>query len=677
MTRLLLPACCVFCCLFTFFLPRSLLAQTEPADSETVAGSFDIETGNSGTYLLQRAGPTVTAKVTRTSYAHGVLFNIPEGFRPMTNIHREVPAYLETTTSGTRGFRAGMTNFVHVNTQGEFTDTGGYVEYLGPSYYRTSSGPTYQMTLEWYTATAETSGEFDNLSENLQGAFQLSRGGSYVTASLSTARSPVQYFARQEPSILFTVPEEFRPAVKVTREVTGWPVQSDATAIEAALPREFRIEFTPAGEVRYVDDAVLDDVGFLRYQLVTSWETELSPDREILVDLFESTGGEEDWWHVGGWGRIDVPLEDWWGVDTNAEGRVTHLDSQSNKLHGPIPASIGGLAELREFRMGAGDPMLGTNQITAIPITMRNLAKLEVLDLSFNPIENPFPVEWSHLKNLRSLDLAGSAFQGSLPTEWAALKKLETLNLDDTAITGPLPAAWHQMLSLERLEASATKLQGSLPHAWSQLPRLRVLDIRGTQLGGSLPVSWGQMPNLEILVLLHNHLSGELPREWGQMQRLRVLDLKRNYITGPLPRTWSKLEQIEALFLNENLISGFLPASWSELGNLQLLILGTNRLRGSLPSSWHRLSQLEGLWLGGNFLTGPLPAQWSRMQNLEILDLGNNGFFGTIPSTWSLFGTREDFRLELSGNRLSGCIPSSLQAKLDPFSLFALETCED
>ena len=82
--------------------------------------------------------------------------------------------------------------------------------------------------------------------------------------------------------------------------------------------------------------------------------TVMDPDRAALVTLYEATDGPS-WVDAENW-LTDAPLGEWYGVDTDAEGRVVRLDLAGNTdnwpevmphgLSGPIPPELGSLTHL-------------------------------------------------------------------------------------------------------------------------------------------------------------------------------------------------------------------------------------------------------------------------------------------------------------------------------------------
>ncbi len=84
-------------------------------------------------------------------------------------------------------------------------------------------------------------------------------------------------------------------------------------------------------------------------------------DRDILIALYEATDGP-NWLNSDNW-LTDAPLGQWYGVDTDASGRVTTLrlagkwDFEENHyvdhgLAGPILAELSGLARLEHLDLG-------------------------------------------------------------------------------------------------------------------------------------------------------------------------------------------------------------------------------------------------------------------------------------------------------------------------------------
>ena len=73
-------------------------------------------------------------------------------------------------------------------------------------------------------------------------------------------------------------------------------------------------------------------------------------DKEVLVRLYEATEGS-NWVKNENW-LTDVPLEEWYGVKTDSEGRVINLFLIDNNLNGVIPVNLFNLGKLNVLLLG-------------------------------------------------------------------------------------------------------------------------------------------------------------------------------------------------------------------------------------------------------------------------------------------------------------------------------------
>lgn len=100
---------------------------------------------------------------------------------------------------------------------------------------------------------------------------------------------------------------------------------------------------------------------------------DLLSDRDILVALYEATGGPR--WKAGDNWLTDAPLERWHGVSVDAEGRVVGLHFLDNNLTGVIPPELGNLASLRELGLAANE-LTGNIPPGSISTTISNPGRM-------------------------------------------------------------------------------------------------------------------------------------------------------------------------------------------------------------------------------------------------------------------------------------------------------------
>ena len=139
-----------------------------------------------------------------------------------------------------------------------------------------------------------------------------------------------------------------------------------------------------------------------------------SPDCAALMALYEATDGD-NWEDNANW-LSDVPLDEWFGVSTDDDGRVTSLELDGNGLSGGLPSELGNLTNLRE------------------------------LDLYDNELSGGLPSELSNLTNLESLYLDRNQLSGPLPLSLVNLAYLKWLNLRSTQLCAPLDAGFQAWL---------------------------------------------------------------------------------------------------------------------------------------------------------------------------------------------------------------------------------------
>ena len=208
-------------------------------------------------------------------------------------------------------------------------------------------------------------------------------------------------------------------------------------------------------------------------------------DRAALKALYRGTGGD-NWTDNTNW-LSATPLGDWYGVETNEQGRVTGLrlggwvESEEryvgNGLTGSLPAELGTLSHLRQLEISGNSRLTGP-----IPAEVGNLVNLESLFLQKNWLTGSIPAALGRLGNLDWIGLDHNALTGSIPTDLGRLSKLRGLTIGDNLVTGSIPSVLGDLARLTVLRLGGTMLAGPLPVGLTRLSALESLRLDGSGL---------------------------------------------------------------------------------------------------------------------------------------------------------------------------------------------------
>ncbi len=349
-------------------------------------------------------------------------------------------------------------------------------------------------------------------------------------------------------------------------------------------------------------------------------------DRAALAALYNATGGM-NWTNNTNW-LTGASLDQWYGVETDANGRVILLYLESNRLSGKIPAELGNLTMLAVL-------YLGGNQLTGcVPAGLRNVALNDFaeLGLSFCVSKGVAGDRAALVALYKAMDGANWANNTGWLTDapldqWYGVMtdtsgRVVFLFLGSNQLTGQIPLELGDLTNLEALALMENQLSGPIPAELGRLTKLFLLDLSFNQISGDIPAELGSLSNLETLGLSFIQLTGQIPSELGSLTNLQFLGLSNNQLSGEIPAELGKLKSLEALFLSHNRLSGEIPMELGSLTNLGELFLNDNRLSGEIPTELGSLTNLEYLYVGSNRLTGCAPANLRGVASHDLAELG-------------------------------------------------------
>ena len=249
------------------------------------------------------------------------------------------------------------------------------------------------------------------------------------------------------------------------------------------------------------------------------------------------------------------------------------------------------------------------NTFSTLPLGIRKLRQLKVLNLSNNSFEKSVLDAIADLNGLRELYLAKNKLKGALPKSISHLKDLQTLDVSNNKIDS-LPSALSECVNLQKLNVSKNKLR-SLDTSTLPTNSLIELDVSDASLS-SIMVSEGcqHFPKLRNLNVAHNSLQG-LGEQLLQLPALQVFDLKANrFTTGLDLSTCLSLITINASDNNLQQI----PEALYDLKSLRNVDFSNNNIK-SFKSDLFRLENLKSFLIAGN------PLREKRYLNMDVDDM--------------------------------------------------------
>ena len=332
----------------------------------------------------------------------------------------------------------------------------------------------------------------------------------------------------------------------------------------------------PVSDVEFVPDKTVDN-----------------GDREALIAFYNATDGP-NWTDNTNW-CSDAPLDMWYGVTTNSEGRVTGISLSDNGLSGDAGNTLAPLSKLTYLSCYSNSLIgLDLSANTALTLLYCDNNNLSDLDLSHNQALEELDCSNN---SLSELDLSGNVALTDLRCSNNSLSGLDLSN--NTALT----TLWCDNNNLSALDLSANTALVSLVCTYNNLS---ALDLSANTALVSLVCTYNNLSDLD----LSNNTA--LTTLWCYSNNLSNLDLSNN---TALTTLWCDNNNLSALDLSANTA---LTTLWCDNNNLSELDLSDKTALTTLSCSNNNLSELD---LSANTALTSLSCYGNK---LTALDIRNN-----------------------------------------------------
>ncbi|GLT90600.1 hypothetical protein SLE2022_085230 [Rubroshorea leprosula] len=257
-------------------------------------------------------------------------------------------------------------------------------------------------------------------------------------------------------------------------------------------------------------------------------------------------------------------------------------------------------------------------------------------------------------EELKSLSLADNGINGFIENEGFKrlfkLRSLEILDLSYNYLNNSFLTSLSDLLSLKSLNLAKCNLMIATNHMegfmrFSNMRNLKILDLSGNDLNINILTSLGELPSLKSLSLIgcnlmiaSNHRDGADFEKLSRFRHLEFLDLSDNKdLNNSILSYLSSFSSLKTLILSNCRLNATLSTrELSNLRNLKVLDISHNDI-DSLESSQDeqnlRFVHLEVLDLSYNFFNNSVLSSINEFSNLKSLNIEANNLKGLVDVT--------------------------------------------
>ncbi|MCD7451672.1 hypothetical protein HAX54_012993 [Datura stramonium] len=322
--------------------------------------------------------------------------------------------------------------------------------------------------------------------------------------------------------------------------------------------------------------------------------------------------------------------------------KLEKLDLAGNNFNRSIFLSLSQLTSLKSLNLGRNNIGSGNERLTG-------LSNLEILDLRSNNLNDESVLSALELNafntTLKKLDIRYNNFQSFMSyEELGTLRNLKYLLLDGN--------------TLDKNFLQSTGVMSSL----------KVLSVSNCGLNGTLPIQGlCDLKSLEELSLSFNNFHGELPPCLRNLTFLRVIDLTQNQFTGNIASSpLSSLLSLEYLLLKNNYFE--IPISFESFANHSKLKFVFAEQNSVIVQSSSRIIpkfQLEALSLDN---CSQIPSFLIYQHHLRLLALSKCNIGGNFPN-WLLENNPGLVEVYLDRNAFTGSLQLSFLPNMKFFDI--------